>query len=100
MSHPSHSHVQSLGLYVGIFAALMILTGLTVWVAFQDLGALNTPMALGIAAVKATLVILYFMHVRHGTRLTKLVVVSGLLWLLILVVLTMGDYVARGSVTG
>jgi cytochrome c oxidase subunit 4 len=89
------SHIVPKSTYYAIFAALMIGTALTVWIAFQDLGALNTPVALGIAIVKATLVILYFMHVKYSPRLTKLVVVSSVFWLLILLVMTMGDYATR-----
>jgi cytochrome c oxidase subunit 4 len=53
-------------------------------------------VALGIAACKTLLVALFFMHIRHSTRLTKLVVVGGLLWLGILLFLTMADFVSRG----
>ncbi|MFN0152637.1 MAG: cytochrome C oxidase subunit IV family protein [bacterium] len=88
-------HVMPKKIYFAIFAALLVLTAVTVWVAFLDLGPLNTFVALAIAALKATLVILFFMHVKYSTRLTKLVVVSGFVWLLILFVLTMGDYASR-----
>ncbi len=98
MSHDSHGvHVEPIGVYLGVFAALMALTVATVLAARVDLGALNLVVALAIAATKATLVILFFMHVRHGTRLTKLVVVGALVWLVILLVLTMGDYVTRAA---
>jgi cytochrome c oxidase subunit 4 len=88
-------HIVSKSLYYGIFAALMVLTGITVWVSGLDLGLLNTPVALLIAVTKATLVVLYFMHVRYSTRLTWVVVVSGIFWLAILFVLTMSDYLSR-----
>ena len=64
-------HVASWKVYVGIFAALMVLTALTVWVSFHDFGAFNVSIALGIAIVKATLVILFFMHVAHSSRLGR-----------------------------
>lgn len=89
------SHIVPKSTYYAIFAALMVGTALTVWIAFQDLGALNTPVALGIAIVKATLVILYFMHVKYSPRLTKLVVLASVFWLGILLVMTMGDYATR-----
>jgi cytochrome c oxidase subunit 4 len=89
------SHIVPKSTYYAIFAALMIGTALTVWVAFQDLGSFNTPVALGIAITKATLVILYFMHVKYSPRLTKLVVVASVFWLVILLVMTMGDYLTR-----
>lgn len=74
----------------------MILTTVTVVVAYYDLGPLNTVVALLIAVVKATLVILYFMHVRYSPSLTKLVVAGSFLWLAIMLSITMMDYVSRG----
>ena len=88
-------HVSPIGLYLAIFGALMALTAVTVAAAFVDLGAINTAVALGIASFKATLVVLYFMHVKHASGLTKLVVVSGLFFLAILMSLTMADYGSR-----
>jgi cytochrome c oxidase subunit 4 len=90
-----HQHVTPKSVYFVIFGALMVLTAFTVWIALQDLGFLNTPMALGVATIKATLVILYFMHVRHATRLTWVVVVGSFLWLGVLFVLTYSDYLSR-----
>ena len=89
-------HVSSLRVYVLIFGALMVLTLTTVLVAFQHLGPLNDFVALGIAGTKMTLVVLYFMHAKYSTRLTKLVLASGLAWLLILFAFTLSDYVSRG----
>jgi cytochrome c oxidase subunit 4 len=91
----STAHIASVRLYVAVFVALLILTGLTVVVAYFDLGLLNTPVALAVAVIKASLVVLFFMGVRHNTPLTKVVVVSGFLWLFILFGLTMGDYLTR-----
>jgi cytochrome c oxidase subunit IV len=82
--------------YYMVFGALMVLTYLTVQVAFFDLGPLNAVVALTIACVKALLVVLYFMHVRYSTRLTWMVVISGFFWLGILFVLLMSDYLTRG----
>ena len=96
MSASGSDHVVSIKVYFAIFAALMVLTALTVWVAFMDLGPLNTIMALGIACTKATLVILYFMHVRYSSRLTWLVVGSGFFFLAIMIAFTMSDIVSRG----
>jgi cytochrome c oxidase subunit 4 len=89
-------HVVPRSVYYAVFGTLMVLTGLTVWVAYLDLGFLNTAVALGIAVTKATLVVLYFMHVRYGTRLTWVVVSSGFFWLGILIVLGLSDYLSRG----
>jgi cytochrome c oxidase subunit 4 len=92
----SHVHVSPVRTYLLIFGALMLGTALTVWVAFQDLGILNDLVALTIADVKMTLVVLFFMHVKYSSRLTKLVVVGGFLWLLILFAFTLADYWSRG----
>ena len=78
----------------------MILTALTVGVAFFDFGPLNNVVAMTIAVTKAVLVILFFMHVRYGTRLIWVVVVAGFFWLGILFVLTGTDYISRGWVDG
>lgn len=94
MSSGEH-HVVSIKAYVGVFLALMVLTGVTVWAAGQDFGPYNTAVAVGIAITKATLVVLIFMHVKWGTKLTKLFVVSGVVFLLILMAITMSDYVSR-----
>jgi cytochrome c oxidase subunit 4 len=92
--HANH-HVPSIQMCLSVFVALLVLTGVTVWVAGLDLGALNTPVALGIAVTKGTLVVLFFMGVRHNTPLTKTVAISGFVWLLILFGITMGDYLTR-----
>jgi len=89
-------HVVSLKIYFAVFTSLMILTALTVAVAYYDLGPLNTILALSIAVTKAALVILYFMHVRYSPSLTKLVVAGSFLWLFILLSITMSDYLSRG----
>ena len=88
-------HVSPLKVYIGIFLTLMVLTAVTVAVAYVDLGQFNKVVALGIASFKATLVVLYFMHVKYASRLTKLVVVSGFFFLAILLGLTMSDYGSR-----
>ena len=82
--------------YVLIFAALLLLTAATTAIAFRDLGPLNNLAALGIAVVKATLVVLYFMHAKGSPRLTKLVIAAALVWLVLLIALTLGDYLSRG----
>ena len=92
----AHGHISPLSLYIGIFVALMVLTAVTVFAAFVNLGRFNAPVALGIAILKATLVILYFMHVKYSSRLTKLTVATGLFFLVILLAETMMDYVSRG----
>jgi cytochrome c oxidase subunit IV len=93
-------HVAPKSMYYFVFAALIVGTALTVGAAFLDLGVLNNVVMLGIAITKATLVVLYFMHVRWSTRLTWVVVASGFFWLMILFGLTMQDYLTRGWVDG
>ncbi|HUI26762.1 MAG TPA: cytochrome C oxidase subunit IV family protein [Candidatus Kryptonia bacterium] len=92
----SHSHVVSVKLYVAIFLTLMMLTTITVAVAFVDLGPFSNVIALTIAVTKATLVILYFMHVRYSSRLTWLVVSTGFFWLAVMIVFTLSDSFTRG----
>jgi len=89
-------HIVPTRVYYTIFAILMVCTLVTVLIASVDLGALNTVAALTIAVFKATLVVLYFMHVKYSTRLTWAVVVGSVFWLGILLVLTMSDYMTRG----
>jgi cytochrome c oxidase subunit 4 len=99
MSSADHAHpVVSIRLYVTVFVALLVFTGITVWVADHDYGMLNTPIALGIAVTKASLVVLFFMGVRHNTPLTKVVVVAGFFWLFILFGIGMSDYLTRDLV--
>ena len=88
--------------YAAVFGGLLVCTLLTVLVAKQDFGFLNTAVALTIACFKATLVIWFFMGVRYNTSLTKVVVASGFVWLLILFGIGMSDYISRGwmGVTG
>ena len=88
-------HVVSWRIYVGVFLALAVLTVVTVQAAGHDFGSFNTLIALGIAAIKATLVILFFMHVRYSPRLTHLVLFSGFVFLAILIFLTAADYISR-----
>jgi cytochrome c oxidase subunit 4 len=93
-------HVAPKGLYYSVFAALIFGTFLTVVVARFDLGVFNNVAMLGIAVAKASLVVLFFMHVRWSTRLTWVVVCAGIVWLLILFTFTMNDYLTRGWVEG
>ena len=89
-------HISPVRTYVLIFAMLMVFTAITVAVAFTNLGPFNFPVAISIAIVKATLVILFFMHVKYSSQLTKLIIGSGLFFLLVLFSLTMTDYLSRG----
>jgi cytochrome c oxidase subunit 4 len=92
---PAH-HRSSLASYFAVFATLMILTIVTVWVSRINLGTLNTTVAMAIAIIKATVVILWFMHVIHSPRLTWIVVIASFLWLAVMFVLFFADYSTRG----
>ena len=92
----TEEHIVSPRSYIGVFLALLVLTATTTAVSFVDLGPWNTVVALGIAFIKATLVVLIFMHVRWSSRLTKLVIVGGLFWLGILLAFTFSDFATRG----
>jgi cytochrome c oxidase subunit IV len=93
-------HIVQRKIYFVIFGVLMVGTLLTVLAAFKDLdhvlfpGA-NTVVALTIAVIKATFVVLYFMHVRYSSRLIWVIVVSGIFWLAIMFVFTLADYMTR-----
>jgi cytochrome c oxidase subunit 4 len=90
-------HIDSVKTYALVFAGLIFLTVATTAVAFVDLGPFSVVVALVIAVCKMLLVALFFMHIRHSTKLTRLVVLGGLLWLGILLVLSMSDFVTRGA---
>lgn len=92
----SSVHVSPLSTYLTIFGALMVLSTLTVVAAFVNLGVLNPIVAMAIAGLKAALVILYFMHVKYSSRLTKLTVVLSLFFVAILFAETLMDYATRG----
>ncbi|HEX2492048.1 MAG TPA: cytochrome C oxidase subunit IV family protein [Blastocatellia bacterium] len=108
----SHGHPENpIKFYIGVFALLMVMTLLTVFVAQFDLegmfkdtpviknvsGALNALVALTIAVIKATAVIMIFMHVRWSSRLTQVIVVASVFWLLIMLSFTLSDYFTRGG---
>jgi cytochrome c oxidase subunit 4 len=92
-------HISPKSTYYAIFGSLMVLTAITVSVAFVNLGALNFPLALSIAILKATLVILFFMHVKYSSRLTKLICATAFFFLVVLFGLTLTDYLSRGWIT-
>ena len=92
-------HISPKSTYLTIFGALMVCTILTVIAAFINLGDLNFPVALTIAVFKATLVVLFFMHVKYGSRLTKMIVGVAFFFLGIMLTLTLSDYLSRGWFT-
>ena len=92
-------HISSVKLYVGIWLALLAGTALTVLAALVDMGPFNPIVALAIATIKATLVVLFFMHVKYGSSLTKLIVGTAFFFLAIMLTLTFSDYLSRGWFT-
>jgi cytochrome c oxidase subunit IV len=96
-------HIMPKKIYFMVFASLIFLTALTTLAAYVDLDKvfgyktipLNTIVALAIAVCKASLVALFFMHVKYSSHLIRLVIVAGLFWLAILITLTMSDYRTR-----
>lgn len=94
--HDEHEHhIVSPKVYVVILLALLALTSLTVGASFIEMGIFNPIVALGIAVIKAVLVVLFFMHVKYSTKLTKLTVGAGVFTFLILISMTLADYFTR-----
>jgi len=94
MSDNSHTHPTP-ALYGVIICILVGLTVATWLIAFVDLGPWNPVVALTIAVIKAVLVILYFMHVRYSSKLTKVTVAAGFFWLALMITLSLSDYLSR-----
>jgi cytochrome c oxidase subunit IV len=90
-------HIAPKSLYYTIFAALMVLTIVTVAVTYVHLGAFNLAVALAIAVTKAALVILFFMHVKYSPKLIKVTIGCSFFFLIIMIVITMSDYLSRGQ---
>ena len=96
--HANSHHIISPGTYLVIILSLMGLTAATVFAAFVDMGRYNIVAALGIATVKASLVVLFFMHAKYSPKRTQLVILAGVFWLGLLLFMTMGDYETRVEV--
>lgn len=94
MSDQTHSHPTP-GLYALILLALIVGTCLTWGIAFINLGIWNPVVALTIAVIKATLVILFFMHVFYSSKLTKITISAGFFWLMIMITMSLSDYLTR-----
>ncbi|MGA2989079.1 MAG: cytochrome C oxidase subunit IV family protein [Candidatus Korobacteraceae bacterium] len=96
MSEP----LTSVKTFVAIWITLLVLTGVTVGVAQLNLGALSVAVALIIAVIKASLVALFFMEIRYSHKMTQVVLIGGVVWLLILLLLSMTDYASRAWTAG
>lgn len=96
-TEPTHhdEHIVSPKIYGMIFGALLVGTALTVVASYLELGIFNPIVALAIACIKAVLVILFFMHVKYSSRLTKLTVAAGFFTFLVLITMTLTDYMSR-----
>jgi len=92
----THAHVLPKSTYYAVYAALMVLLAATVGFAYLDLGRLNFLITMLIAAAKAVLIALIFMHVRYSERLVWLFAGAGFFWLAILIALALNDYFTRG----
>lgn len=90
-----HRHVVPPRIYIIVGSILLIFTALTVWASYLELGVFNPIIALFIACVKATIVVLFFMHVKYSSKLTKLTVGAGLFTFLTLIGMTLADYFTR-----
>ena len=97
-NHSEHDYVGHIipsRIYYVIWAILMIGTAITVFAATIELGVFNIVVALLIATIKGTLVVLFFMHLRYSDKLTMVTVIASIFWLFILFSLTMTDYISR-----
>jgi cytochrome c oxidase subunit 4 len=94
-AHDEPLHIVPPSIYLIVGAILLFLTGVTVWASYLELGVWNPIIALFIACVKATIVVLFFMHVKYSSRLTKLTVGAGLFTFLTLIAMTLADYFTR-----
>ena len=90
-----HPHISPVRHYFYVYVLLVIFLGVTVWAALLDLGPLNIPIAMAIAIVKTILVVLFFIHLLYGTRLTKVWAVAGIFFLTFMFLLSMSDFRTR-----
>jgi cytochrome c oxidase subunit IV len=97
VTNPEHAehHIVSPVQYMMVFGTLLVFTGITVGAAYVDLGILNPVVALAIASFKAVVVILFFMHVKYQSKLVKLTVAAGFFTFLVLITMTLTDYMSR-----
>jgi cytochrome c oxidase subunit 4 len=97
ITNPEHAqhHIVTPLQYLYVFATLLFFTGVTVWAAYIPFGIFNPVIALGIASFKATVVILFFMHAAYQSRLIKMTIGAGFFMFLVLITMTMSDYISR-----
>ena len=90
-----HGHGPTTKIFISVWIALLIATGLTVWISLVNLGEWSAAVALIIATFKATIVVLFFMEIKYQTKMTKTVLLSAFFFLALLLGLTMSDYISR-----
>ena len=90
-----HHHISPISTYIKVFATLMVLTIITVYIATVDLGLMNTFVAVTIAVIKATVVVLWFMHLKYSAKITWVAAGAGFIWLVVMLALTMSDVLSR-----
>jgi cytochrome c oxidase subunit 4 len=97
VTNPEHAdhHIVTPVTYAIVFATLLVFTGVTVGAAYVDLGIMNPIIALAIACFKGVIVILFFMHVKYQSKLVKLTVASGFFTFIVLITMTLTDYMSR-----
>lgn len=97
VTNPEHAdhHIVTPITYMMVFGTLLVFTGITVGAAYVDLGVFNPVVALAIACFKAVIVILFFMHVLYQSKLVKLTVVAGFFTFIVLITMTLTDYISR-----
>ena len=100
VEHYHTDHIVSPGIYLTIILCLLGLTAATVAAAYINLEQFNIVVALVIATMKASLVVLFFMHAKYVPKRTQLVIVAGIFWLALLLFMTMSDYVTRVDYRG
>lgn len=99
--HEEHSHhITPVSTYLVVFAGLMILLALTLFVGYTNFGAFDKTITLAVAIVKASLIMLFFMHLRHSSGLVWIFGLLGFFFLIIMLLISMGDYIARGTIPG
>ena len=100
-NHKEHSHhITPISTYLIVFAGLMVLLALTLLVGYTNFGAFDKTVTLVVAIVKAALIMLFFMHLRHSSGLVWIFGLLGFFFFIIMILIAMGDYIARGSIPG
>ncbi|MDE1160757.1 MAG: cytochrome C oxidase subunit IV family protein [Acidobacteriaceae bacterium] len=97
VTNPEHAehHIVSPVQYIMVYATLLIFTLITVGAAYIDMGAFNPVVALAIATFKMIIVLLFFMHVKYSSRLIKMTISCGFVIFLVLITMTLTDYMSR-----